>query len=256
MDPGGPLDFSPIHPPISAIHRVASASVGISGSTGFCRFFRSRRSILRASISIGPSSTLAGRSGCVRDALDLALEGVNRAVYALQELLVVPGRARGEPCAVALAPALAALQRLMRRVLPATVLVTIDPVEERLAVLIDPGALEQVLINLALNARDAMPDGGTLRLTATLDPAASDRVTLIVADDGVGMPPEVISRIFEARFSTKPRERGTGLGLASVVAIISGSGGTIRCESAIGVGTRFIITLPQAGLPPESARRS
>lgn len=206
--------------------------------------------IISANVSFARESTPVGSDE--RQALDLALDGVHRAGAALRELLVVPGRARSEPCAVALAPALASLRKVTARVIPANVVVSVEPFDESLAVLIDPGALEQVLINLALNARDAMPDGGTLRLAAALDRVAQDRVTIVVADDGVGMPPEVMARVFEPLFSTKPRDRATGLGLASVVAIVSGAGGTIRCESAVGAGTRFIITLPRATLPSES----
>jgi len=134
---------------------------------------------------------------------------------------------------------------------------------------VDPGQLEQVLVNLAMNARDAMPNGGTLKIeTAVLDvekpyfQMPSGRyVRLTVADTGVGMPPEVLSQIFEPFFTTKGN-RGTGLGLSSVYGIVKQSGGYIWCDSTPGQGSTFTIYLkPAAGIaeseapkpPPERA---
>ena len=104
----------------------------------------------------------------------------------------------------------------------------------------DPGQLEQVILNLAANARDAMPNGGALFLrTSDIDAQTCQRVT----DTGTGMPPEVLARVFEPLFTTKGAGTGTGLGLAVVDGIVRQSGGSIRVESSA-AGTTFEIMLP------------
>jgi len=120
----------------------------------------------------------------------------------------------------------------------------------------DRGQMEQVLINLAINARDAMPLGGRLTLrTCTRrlggrdeggDGEGSDNyVELAVSDTGVGMSTEVQSHLFEPFFTTKPKGRGTGLGLATCNVILKNAGGTIRCQSRLGEGTTFSVLLPE-----------
>ena len=108
-------------------------------------------------------------------------------------------------------------------------------------IMADPGQLEQVILNLAVNARDAMPKGGKL----TIETANADEgVTLTVRDNGIGMDQETQSRIFEPFFTTKPVGKGTGLGLSTVYGIVTQSGGTIRVESAPGKGTTFTVCFP------------
>ena len=127
----------------------------------------------------------------------------------------------------------------------------------------DPVHVEQIILNLALNGRDAMPEGGTLRLETTNvdlpresgpgDPPACSgpHVELAVSDTGCGMTPEVLSRIFEPFFTTKTDGRGTGLGLSTVYGIVRQSGGDIQVQSRPGEGTCFRIHLPRvAGYPP------
>ncbi len=106
----------------------------------------------------------------------------------------------------------------------------------------DPVQLEQVLLNLAVNARDAMPDGGRLTIeTANAGPL----VRVSVSDSGVGMSQEVLSHLFEPFFTTKEQGKGTGLGLATVYGIVQQSGGTIAVESTPGQGTTFIVDFPR-----------
>jgi two-component system, cell cycle sensor histidine kinase and response regulator CckA len=109
----------------------------------------------------------------------------------------------------------------------------------------DRGLIDQVLVNLLINGRDAMRDGGTMTL-ATRD-GEDGRVTLDVTDTGQGMPPDVQAKIFEPFFTTKDPGRGTGLGLATVYTIVTQAGGTIDVESVEGQGTTFRISLPLAG---------
>jgi PAS domain S-box-containing protein len=115
------------------------------------------------------------------------------------------------------------------------------------AVRADRGQLEQVLMNLCINARDAMPEGGRLSIETRGTVADGRRSVLLrVSDTGTGMTPEVQAKIFEPFFSTKAPDKGTGLGLATVYGIVQQSGGDIRVESAPGAGARFEIRLPAA----------
>ncbi|HEX6390176.1 MAG TPA: ATP-binding protein, partial [Solirubrobacteraceae bacterium] len=114
-------------------------------------------------------------------------------------------------------------------------------------VLIDPSQLEQVLVNLAVNARDAMPDGGTLSIAVGGVPGG---VRITVADDGAGMEPEVRDHAFEPFFTTKEAGEGTGLGLATVHGVIVDAGGTVEIESEPGRGTTVTIFLPETTEAP------
>ncbi len=112
---------------------------------------------------------------------------------------------------------------------------------------IDAGQLEQVLLNLAVNARDAMPDGGTLRFEVAPD-GASDQATveLVVADTGCGMSSDVMERAFEPFYTTKRHAGGTGLGLSTCRGIVERAGGRMHCDSSPGVGTQISIVLPRS----------
>ena len=108
----------------------------------------------------------------------------------------------------------------------------------------DPGQIEQVLLNLVVNARDAMPNGGVIRWETSLV-AGADQVRLSVSDTGVGMDCDTQARIFEPFYTTKELGKGTGLGLSTVFGIVQQLGGQIECVSAPGAGTTFIILLPR-----------
>ncbi|MFW6049624.1 MAG: hybrid sensor histidine kinase/response regulator [Myxococcota bacterium] len=145
---------------------------------------------------------------------------------------------------------IADLQRMLERVLGEDVELSTKLAAEPATVYIDPGQLEQVLLNLALNARDAMEGGGRLRIAtrrvASAGPgggAASGRqIEIAVHDTGSGMAPEVAEHVFEPFFTTK--RGGTGLGLSTVYGIVHQNGGDVRVESAPGAGTTFIVRLP------------
>jgi two-component system, cell cycle sensor histidine kinase and response regulator CckA len=121
-------------------------------------------------------------------------------------------------------------------------------------ILADPGQIEQVILNLVMNARDAMPKGGPLQLetrnATAAGSTAAESVELIVRDSGVGIPEDVLPRIFEPFFTTKEPGRGTGLGLSTVEGIVSQSGGSVRVESRVGVGTQFTVVLPRGDALP------
>jgi len=120
----------------------------------------------------------------------------------------------------------------------------------------DPTQLQQVLMNLCVNARDAMPTGGRIRISAeniqfdesyvamNIDARVGPYVKLVVEDDGIGIDPAILNRVFDPFFTTKPSGEGTGLGLATTLAIVKSHGGFIRLNSEVGKGTRFRIYLP------------
>ncbi len=113
---------------------------------------------------------------------------------------------------------------------------------------IDPGQLEQCVMNLVINARDALPNGGEIELSHHVEESgpAGDWAVITVADRGTGMSEEVRAHIFDAFYTTKPRGQGTGLGLSNLHAVVEGAGGTVRLESETGRGTRFELRLPRS----------
>jgi two-component system cell cycle sensor histidine kinase/response regulator CckA len=181
----------------------------------------------------------------------------DRAVSLTGDLLSFSHRTRSEPGPVDLSALVAGLTDLLSVSLNGSAEVVIRPWPAALPpVLADRGELEHVLLNLAVNARDAMPEGGTL--TISTSPAGLHRghalarprittaryVELAVSDTGTGMSPDVAAHIFERFFTTKPPGKGTGLGLSTVHGIISRLGGTIEVDSREGDGTTFSIFLP------------
>ena len=146
--------------------------------------------------------------------------------------------------------------KLLRPVIPEDVEVDFEPLETPAMVHADPGQIEQALMNLCLNARDATHGGGTIQLRLKTERGARGEkgwVVLTVDDDGIGMPPEVLSRVFEPFFTTKGAGRGTGLGLSMVYGIAAQHGGRVDVRSEAGQGTCFEVRLPHlADFRPES----
>jgi len=119
------------------------------------------------------------------------------------------------------------------------------------AVEVDPGELELAILNICVNARDAMPEGGTIRIAARnarnlLLPAHTDSVTLSISDTGVGMSKEVVARVFEPFFTTKEVGKGSGLGLAQVYGFVNQSNGQVAIDSDVGRGTTVSLTFPRS----------
>jgi PAS domain S-box-containing protein len=151
------------------------------------------------------------------------------------------------------------IHNLLSRSIGAHIELRIDPAGDLPAIEADRGQVEQVLLNLAVNARDAMPQGGALTIKtslaeldegyARLHPGVSPGryVELAISDTGTGMSAEVAARIFEPFFTTKPRDQGTGLGLATVYGIITQAGGSMSVDSEEGAGTTFRLYFPAAG---------
>jgi CheY-like chemotaxis protein/two-component sensor histidine kinase len=145
---------------------------------------------------------------------------------------------------------------MLRRIIPENIEISFSPSPDGLRVDADQGQLEQVIMNLLINARDSMPRGGRLTVsTASEVDSEGDRLArLVVSDTGCGMDEATRQKVFEPFFSTKERGRGTGLGLSIVFGIVHQHGGAIDVESNIGVGTTFTVTLPVAlAVQPEES---
>lgn len=183
----------------------------------------------------------------------------NRAAALVQQMLAFARRQPSDPKVVEPARLLGGLEGMIRHAVGPRVACVFDVPDDAWPVFADPGQLEMAVLNLAVNARDAMPDGGTLTIRARNLPAratrpgefgAGDRVAISVADTGVGMDEATLSRAFEPFFTTKAVGQGTGLGLAQVHGFAAASGGEARAESAPGRGTAVSLVLPRSALRP------
>jgi signal transduction histidine kinase len=179
-----------------------------------------------------------------REALEQIDRAAARAAALTRQLLAFGRKQQLQPEEVALDDILRDLQPLLARLLPASVVLEMHLGASDSRVRVDRQQMEQVLLNLTVNARDALPNGGHLRY-ATAD-AADGRVHLRVADDGEGMDAQTRERAFEPFYTTKPAGQGSGLGLASVYGFVSQSGGEITLTSEPGAGCTFDIHLPRA----------
>jgi len=180
----------------------------------------------------------------------------NRAAGLTRQLLAFSRQQTLRPQLLQLPDVISEVSNLLKRLLGETVSLQVKHGRNLGAVRADPGQLEQVIVNLAVNARDAMPGGGTLTLqTYSVSPAdvrrmgsdimpPADYTALKVSDTGTGIPPEILAKIFEPFFTTKEVGKGTGLGLSTVYGIVKQSGGFIFADSELGEGASFTIYLP------------
>jgi len=194
------------------------------------------------------------------------LKASRRASELTQQLLAFSRKQVLQPQRVDVNQQITSFLGMLRRVMGAHVLVETELAAHTWQVFADPGQLERVLMNLGVNARDAMPNGGTLRLrteNVVLDSThASEAVGLspgayvriLIEDTGTGIDPSVLPHIFEPFVTTKPQGLGTGLGLSTVYGIIEQTGGTIRVDTTPGRGSRFSVYLPRA--EDDSLRRT
>jgi PAS domain S-box-containing protein len=188
--------------------------------------------------------------------LDAARQGVARGAKLNQQLLAFSRRQDMRTEAVSVNDLIPEFAHLLDRAVGEIVKVSIATEPALWYCSTDPHQLETAILNLAINARDAMPDGGTLTLSTenrAVGPAAAagwgasagDYVIVSVADTGMGMPPEILSRVFEPFFTTKEVGKGTGLGLSQVYGFAKQSGGFVAVDSAPGQGTKMMIYLPR-----------
>jgi len=213
-----------------------------------------------AAASVGDTS---GRWAAIGEDLGRVQHAAGRAAALTQQLLAFGRREIVRPCPLDLNVSVFDVGKLLDRTIGNHVTVIADPAEDLWAVCADPGQIEQVLLNLAVNARDAIPiSGGTLTISTrnvvitdamavTLPGlAGGQHVQLRVSDTGSGIPPEVAEHIFEPFFTTKAKGCGTGLGLATVYGIVKQAGGHIGIEPDRPQGTVFTILLPRTHLAP------
>ena len=201
-------------------------------------------------------------------------QNANRAANLVRQLLAFSRQQTLRPRILDLTDVIAELSHLLARLMGERITVDVVHARDLRPVKVDQGQFEQVVINLAVNARDAMPEGGNLTIrTAHLTLAApeargpetipaGDWVTVEVRDTGSGISPEHLARVFEPFFTTKPIGAGTGLGLSTVYGIVRQTDGHVVVESEVGKGTAFTIWLPaytgpaEAEAAPEAERRS
>jgi two-component system, cell cycle sensor histidine kinase and response regulator CckA len=203
---------------------------------GYCELMR---------LAAGENEALAGGLGQIETNAD-------RAIELTRQLLAFSRKQTLRPVVIDLNNLVGDMEHMLRRLIGEDVELLIVPAEHPAMVTADRSQIEQVLVNLAANARDSMPVGGKLSLNISwADVDAGDGlapgpyIVLTVSDTGQGMDPETTRRIFEPFFSTKGEAKRSGLGLATVYGIVHQSGGTIRVKSDVGRGTTFSIFLPR-----------
>jgi CheY-like chemotaxis protein len=183
-----------------------------------------------------------------------ALKGAERAAALTQRLLAFSRRQPLVPRSIDVARLLAGMSDLLTRSITETIAIQIAAPADLWAVEADPNQLENAILNLAVNARDAMPNGGALTIAAenraigtgaVIGVPAGAYVAIAVRDDGTGIAPDTIERVFDPFFTTKEVGKGTGLGLSMVYGFAKQSGGHVGIESALGAGTTVSIFLPR-----------
>ena len=202
----------------------------------------------------------------LRHLIEPAMEATRRGATLTQRLLAFSRRQALQPRPTDVCRLIDGMLDLLRRSLGEAVQVEVTHGDAPMVALIDPTQLESAILNLAINARDAMPAGGILRLAVADVIIAADRavdglsagphVVLEVSDTGEGMSKEVLQHVFEPFFSTKADDRGSGLGLSMVYGFIHQSRGHVSVESTPGVGSLFRILLPRTSLEPDAGQPS
>ncbi|HVW83858.1 MAG TPA: ATP-binding protein, partial [Bryobacteraceae bacterium] len=198
-----------------------------------------------------------------RAGLEQILQAAERATGLTRQLLAFSRQQALEPRVFDLNRLVRDMEKMLRRLIGEDIEVITRISEEPLGVRADPGQIEQVILNLAVNSRDAMPRGGRLILgtgrrrlegaPATIHGLADDDYCVVsVSDNGMGIPPDVLPHIFEPFYTTKPEGKGTGLGLSTVYGILQQSGGAIHAYSEKDVGTTMTVFLPAANAASES----
>jgi signal transduction histidine kinase len=188
--------------------------------------------------------------------LSVILQATARGNDLVRQLLAFSRKQPQTPVQADLSKIVCGMDDLLRATLGRTTRIEMKVKEKLWPVFVDPVQIEHVILNLAINARDAMPDGGVLTITtrnASLDPLdhttdlqPGDHVVMAVSDTGTGMSAEVMRSAFEPFFTTKPPGQGSGLGLSQVFGVASQSGGGVRIESAVGDGTTVSVFFPRA----------
>jgi PAS domain S-box-containing protein len=233
---------------------------------GIAHDFNNMLQGIAGSLEIGRMRLEQGRNDDAVRFLGLAQETVDRAASLTRRLLAFARRQRLDSRPIDPDGLIAGLADLIRRTMGPGIQVELSLRDGRGSVICDQHELESTLINLCINARDAMPDGGRLLIKSedkTLTHAeartfegarAGDYVVLGVRDTGTGMTPDVLKQAVEPFFTTKPTGQGTGLGLSQVYGFVRQSGGFVTLESTVGAGTFVGLYLPRSATPAEQIR--
>jgi signal transduction histidine kinase/CheY-like chemotaxis protein len=234
---------------------------------GIAHDFNNMLSGIIGSLEILKRRIAAGRLDDVQRFMDAAWTSATRAAALTQRLLAFSRRQSLDPKIVDLNSLVNSLEVLLRRTINEQSVLTIKLAPDMPSGIVDANQLESALLNLAINARDAMPEGGLITVTtgsidlheaaaaAALGLARGRYVTIAVSDTGVGMSPELLERAFEPFFTTKPLGQGTGLGLSMVYGFAKQSGGQVRIQSKPGCGTQVTLYLPATDTQPTEERQ-
>jgi PAS domain S-box-containing protein len=190
------------------------------------------------------------------DLLEIVETSAKRGADLIRQVLSFAKGMEGEHAVLQVRHIISEIVRILKETFPKSIQIQTDVLKELWTISGDPTQLHQVLMNLCVNARDAMPSGGTLSITVknlfidenyaqmNIDARAGPYIAITVSDSGTGIPPKILERIFEPFFTTKEPGKGTGLGLSTSYGIVKGHGGFIHVYSEVGKGTRFKIYLP------------
>jgi PAS domain S-box-containing protein len=209
-----------------------------------------------AEVMIASGDRPAAEDG--QDPLEELLKAAHSAAGLTKQLLAFSRRQVLQPRLVDVNDALRSVHAMLRRLVRENIVIVLNLDPRIDAVRFDPGQLDQVIVNLVVNAADALPKGGTITLSTARtvldeesrpDVAPGGYVTLAVRDDGIGMDDETLSRAFEPFFTTKPLGKGTGLGLSTVYGIVKQSGAHVWIDSKVGVGTSVTICFAEEHQP-------
>ncbi|HTL99310.1 MAG TPA: HAMP domain-containing sensor histidine kinase [Holophagaceae bacterium] len=236
---------------VSAVLKTQRLNMVATLGAGLAHDFRNLLTVILGSSELLMMRSEAGQP-LARQDLETIHDAADRGRHLAQQLMAL-GRQSDRPPATAfdLGKEVETFLPLLERMVPATVQVLMEAETGPLPVRADPRQIEQILVNLVANARDAMPTGGHIRIrTGFLSAESGPWVRLEVEDDGLGMEAGVLARIFEPFYTTKPSSQGTGLGLASVKAIVESWGGRLGATSEPGRGSTFTIDLQVAGPEP------
>ena len=231
------------------LHRQERLSAVGQLAAGIAHDFNNILSIINIQTSLAAETSALNPR--VRERLAIIGQQINLAITLIQQILDFGRRAVLNRQPIELRSILETQVTLLKRILPENISIELSAEPGEYVITADPTRIQQMVMNLAVNARDAMPNGGTFHISlAALDDHQHNHAgegtwfRLAIADSGTGVAPEILPHLFEPFFTTKPRGHGTGLGLAQVYGIVKQHGGEIDLQSIVGQGTTFTIYLP------------
>jgi two-component system cell cycle sensor histidine kinase/response regulator CckA len=226
-------------------------SIGLLAG-GIAHDFNNLLQVIHTNLQL--AAEVVGASGLAQEELGEALRATERAAELTTHLLAIGRRQRVDPRSVELSRLIERSLRMLRRVIPETIEVSFEGSSVPCFASVDSPQVEQVLLNLCLNARDAMPNGGRLNVSVGVCEGSPKLARLSVTDTGAGIAEENLKQVFEPFFTTK--RAGSGLGLAVAAGIVAAHGGVISARSRLGQGSTFSVDFPlSAAAPAEEALR-